>query len=1680
MTITAGQAAGSGLALHFVLWFIFTTGTSLHAQSVTSSFQDGVNGYNGARDTRLHVNPSRRNFGDDILLEANGRPDRSALLYWDISSIPDGSVVTGVDIEVNVTAGTAQAVEIYESLRNWVEAEATWDEYASGQTWEVGGADGAGDRGTVALGSLAATNHGMQTFSLNIAGRDLVQSWVDNPASNRGLVVLNYTNGNGEIQFSSRETPVPAERPRLVVTYDAGNVPSLSIDDVAVFEGDAGTTEAIFTLTLSEAGTQTITVDYATADGTATAGQDYNSASGQVSFAPGELTKTISIAINGDELDELEETFFVDLSNAAGATLADNQGSGTITDDDPAPGLSITDASALEGGGAVVFTVSLSAASGHDVSVDYATTDGTAASPGDYTAVTGTLTIPAGTTSGTISVLLVDDAIDENDETFTVILSNAVNATLNGALGTGTITDDDATPTISIADASALESDGVLSFTVSLSAASSQDVAVGYATTDGTATAPADYIAASGTLTIPAGSTSVAFEVTIIDDADIENDESFTVDLSNAANATLADGQATGTIVNDEGLPSMSIDNVAVAEGDVGTTAAIFTVILSAATPLTITVDFTTTNGTAVAPADYSAVSGQLSFAPGETSQTVSVTVNGETIAEGDETFTVDLSNVVNATLADNQGVGTITNDDPLPDLSIADVSADEAAAAISFTVLLSAASSQDVTVDYATADGAAMAPADYTAASGTMTIPAGSTSGAISVPIVDDALDEADETFVLQLSNAAGAAITDGQAQGTITDNDAAPALSIADASASEGAGSMEFTVNLSVASGQDVTVDYSTTAGTASEPGDFTATAGTLTIAAGSTSGTISVPLIDDAETESPESFTVDLSNPVNATLADLQGAGMIIDNEGLPSLSISDATVVEGNSGSVDAAFTVTLSVASAQTVTVDYTTTDGTAVAEDDYVSAAGQASFAAGETSKLVNIAVNGDALDEINETFVVDLSNAVGADIADSQGVGTITDDDATPSISIADLSVDESVGTMSFTVTLSAISGRDVTVDYATTDGTAVSPADYTATSGTLTIPAGSGSETITFGNIGDFGVGGTEGQIVADKLLSLSPDFITTNGDNNYPDGEVATWQENVLDFYSDFVDSVDYTANRFYATLGNHDYHVFPAAFLNGLALPPGQGNERYYDIVKGPVHFFALDSNSEQPDGNSSTSIQAQWLQSRMEESTAIWKIVLLHHAPWSSGRNHGNSSTRQWPYDEWGADAVFAGHDHTYERILKDEDGDGEPILYFVNGIGGNDIYQFATPIEGSQVRYNNDFGVMLMKANSDSITYQFHSVSEGLIDEYTVHRTGDPSVSIAIETTVTDDAQIEDGETFTINLSNPVNATIADGQATGTIEDNDAVLIVASFQEGVNGYAGAQDTKMLERSVNQNYGSVNAVEIDGSPLKAALLQWDISSISPGSNIESVEIAVDVVDRSSDSYEIYEVLRPWVESEATWSQYAQGLSWEAGGANGALDRGSDVLGGFTASSTGPYTTVLNEEGIAVVQSWVDNPALNHGFLVMDYLAASNGLDFSSREATPASVRPKLTVTYTESVVAGSAFSMVKSPGPKPALEALPETVSLRANYPNPFNLETRIEYTLPEAKQVRMVVYNAMGQQVRVLVDGEQRAGVGSVIWNGRDDANRELGSGVYFVRMAVDQQIFVQKTVLQK
>jgi len=566
--------------------------------------------------------------------------------------------------------------------------------------------------------------------------------------------------------------------------------PRLSISDTTVVEGDSGERFAEVVLRLTEPATADVSVDFATAGGTAWAGSDFRNVAGTVSFAAGEVEKVVRIPILGDTAVENSESFSLLLSNAKGIRVLDGRATVTIANDDAAvaPTIRVSDVSVQEGAAGAqtlaTFTVRLSNSYDKVVTVDYATADDTATvTDGDYSAAAGTLTFAPGETSKTVTIVVNGDSKVEATERFKLLLSNATNGTIADAEGVGTIVTDDVLPRLSVADITMPEGtgDSVARVTVTLSAAFTEPVTVTYTTSVGTALPGQDYVTTTGSLTFAPGETTKVVEIPVVGDNVVEAQEYFFLNLSSPVNATIADGQGVIRLNNDD-VPHLTVNDVRVTEGQDGTSTATFTVSLSGTWADPVTVDFATADGTGtVADGDYLAAAGSLTFAPGETTKTVSVTINGDRSVEADETVRLVLTNATNAIITDGEGVATIVSDDLPPKISIADLTMAEGngPGVARVTVTLSNDWTEPVSVTYATRGGSAQTGSDFTAVTGTLTFAPGETTKVIEVPILGDTAAETAESFSIDLSAPVNGQIQDGTATVTLT-NDDRPTVSV------------------------------------------------------------------------------------------------------------------------------------------------------------------------------------------------------------------------------------------------------------------------------------------------------------------------------------------------------------------------------------------------------------------------------------------------------------------------------------------------------------------------------------------------------------------------------------------------------------------------------------------------------------------------------------------------------------------------------------------------------------------------------------------------------------------------------------------------------------------------------------------------------------------------------------
>ena len=553
----------------------------------------------------------------------------------------------------------------------------------------------------------------------------------------------------------------------------------LSVADAEAAEEEDSTLD--FVVTLAPAASDTVTVDYATSDGTATAGEDYTATSGTLTFTAGDTTKMVSVPITDDTVDDGGETFTLTLSNASGAGLGDAEATGTIRDTETAAELSAD------------FPESAYTSKRHAGSDDRPQVVVTFSEPvasfdrnTPSVSVTGAsgLSVQAHTEDGLENAYMFFMTPDGNSDVTFALTTNAACASGGICTAGGTVLTQVPAPltipgpsgeasSLSVADAEATEEeDSTLDFVVTLAPAASDTVTVDYATSDGTATAGEDYTATSGTLTFQAGDTTKTISVPITDDAEDDGGETFTLTLGNASGAALGDAEGTGTILDDDNAPPLTAsfsDMPASHTGDEFTFGLTFSE--------EVELSYVTLRDTA-----FAVTGGEVKTAQRQqqgSNQAWNITVEPD--GQGAVTITLPETTDCGASDAICTGDGrplshslssVVAGPVSTPAVSVSDASAAEGDA-VAFTVSLSAASSRQVTVEYATSGGTATSGTDFTAQSGTLTFAANETSKTVSVATTDDSADEENETFTLTLSSPANATLGDATATGTINDND-------------------------------------------------------------------------------------------------------------------------------------------------------------------------------------------------------------------------------------------------------------------------------------------------------------------------------------------------------------------------------------------------------------------------------------------------------------------------------------------------------------------------------------------------------------------------------------------------------------------------------------------------------------------------------------------------------------------------------------------------------------------------------------------------------------------------------------------------------------------------------------------------------------------------------------------
>jgi subtilisin-like proprotein convertase family protein len=727
-----------------------------------------------------------------------------------------------------------------------------------------------------------------------------------------------------------------------------------------------------------------------------------------------------------------------------------------------APRVLIRDSGVVEGNSGTTnlcFDVRLSSARTNIISVDFITLDGGARAGRDYMPTNGTLIFSPGQTSTQICIPVFGEIVYETNEVFFLSLTNAVRVSLTNSFLRATITNDDQPPLISVNDTIISEGNSGCTqavFTVSLLTPTDLDVSVGFTSVDMTATNGFDYVPTNGSLTFPPGVTNLPVPVCIIGDLFDEFAENFILRLNSPGGGSLSKADGIGTIIDDD-PPEIRVFPASVVEGHTGVTNLIFVVSLSSPSTNVVTVEFITRDGTAQAGLDYTTTNGTLVFLPGDTNRTNIVAVRGDRVTELNETVLFCFTNAINGTLPDPCGTGTILEDDQ-PCVSISDTTIREplnGTNSMIFSIALDGPSSLPIAVNYSSSNLIAQAGSDYIGHSGTLIFSNGITSNILIFTINSDLEVEDDEIFAVHLSlgTNSNAKLCDGLGIGVITNSTIPPIVTVNNASVTEGpiggTSNLVFIATLNRPSPQTVSVDFNTVDDTATNGFDYRSVSGRITFPPGVVATNVSVPVIGDCALEADEHLALRFFNPVFTALATNEVRGNILNDDPLPTLFVDNPAVRERDLERTNLDFTITLSCPSAFPVRVDFTTVNGTATSASDYVTTNGYVVFAPSETTATVSVLVEGDFLDESDETLSLVLSNPQGALLSTNRATGTIINDD---DIQIRIFPAEANEGAVAnFLVTLSKPPSSEITVAYGTVDNTATAPPDYVATNGVL-----------------------------------------------------------------------------------------------------------------------------------------------------------------------------------------------------------------------------------------------------------------------------------------------------------------------------------------------------------------------------------------------------------------------------------------------------------------------------------------------------------------------------------------------------------------------------------------------------------------------------------------------------
>jgi len=786
-------------------------------------------------------------------------------------------------------------------------------------------------------------------------------------------------------------------------------------------------------------------------------------------FVPGQTTQTISVTALDDLAHEATETVTLSLDPMDNAGLGENPFTTVhVIDNDVVPTVSFatTSTSSNENGGMISLVLALNTVSNLPVTVPFSI-GGTATNFVDYVIDASPAVIPAGSLTTSIMVLPIPDPVAEPNETIRVTLIGAT----NGSLGLKrvhevTLHNESELPAVFFSEASQTisESSGSASFSLRLAAVSALTVDVTLSFS-GTAQSPDDYAQPPALVSFPPGIQEILFSIPITDDSIDEDDEVIELNLLGASGATVGTPQQhVITLLDDDSPPTVFFPMTSVQQVEDFVTIHL-PIRLTKISSLPVTAHYTF-GGNAIEGEDFTITPSPVTISPGELESTIAVTIFSDVIADENEVLIVALQSAENAVLGTDHLVTLEILDDqstPLISFTTSAQSVSESDDAITVEVSLSRIFESDQIISISIT-GSAETGSDYTISSNSLTIPTGSVTGSMILTPLIDQVHEGAETVILTLSAPPGTALGDHATHTiTILDDDSAPLVNLEPLPSSvvEGEPSLTLEATLSNLSSLPVLVVLSFS-GTAHLGIDYTASNSVLFIAPNSTTGFIELSIADDLIIEGSETVEIQIVNAAGGIVGATDTTSFVIlDSDHLPTVSFdsSSSTVEEGVSNHL---ISLTLSSESPNLVTVPISF-QGTAVSSLDFIATPIPVVFSPGQTSTSITINVLDDDLHESVEIVTLSLGSLTGALTGEiTQHTITVSDADPPPIVNVVtqETSIDESGGVTSILVTLSAISGLEVTIPY--TFGGSASSADHGAEPGSLVIPAGTINGTI------------------------------------------------------------------------------------------------------------------------------------------------------------------------------------------------------------------------------------------------------------------------------------------------------------------------------------------------------------------------------------------------------------------------------------------------------------------------------------------------------------------------------------------------------------------------------------------------------------------------------------------